>query len=138
MFPSDMRKSAPPPASYAWDDHPEAILGTLYLYFSSNCNLEQIGEERRRAFVEQHQDANATLTDKQLIAALQAVRGMDGRSGPRPCKTLIALWDALSPLRDRLPVYSHRDPSAAGKEKKEMDEGPPDVAALLAAFAQEP
>jgi|GEM_PF-6193942 len=134
MFPSEKPKSPPPPPSYAWDDHPEAVLGTLYLYFSSNCDLVQISEERMKDFVDRHQDANATLTDKQLITALQAVRALDGRSGPRPCKTLIQLWDAISPLRDRLPVYAYRDPPVA---KTETDDAPPDVAALLAAFAQE-
>jgi hypothetical protein len=133
MFNPDKAKSSPPPPTYAWDEHPEALLGVIYLYFSSNCNPAEISDERMQAFVDLHQDAQGTLTDKQVITAVQAVRGMDGRSGPRPGKTLIALWDALSPLRERLPVYAYREPVAV---KKAAADEPPDVAALLAAFIQ--
>jgi len=133
MFNPNKAKSPSPPPSYAWDEHPEALLGVIYLYFSSNCNPAEISDERMKAFVELHQDANGALTDKQVITAVQAVRGMDGRSGPRPGKTLIALWDALSPLRERLPVYAYREPVAV---KKAAADEPPDVAALLAAFIQ--
>ena len=133
MFPAKNPRTAPPPPSYAWDEHPEAVLGTIYLYFSCHCDLAQLGDERLNAFVDNHQDANGTLTAKQVATALQAVRALDGRSGPRPSKTLVALWDALSPLRDRLPVYVH---GAAPIRKKNAADDPPDVAALLAAFAQ--
>src|SRR6478609_3965739 len=129
MFNPNKAMSPPTPPTYAWDEHPEALLGVIYLYFSSNCNPAEIGDERMQAFIELHQDANGTLTDKQVITAVQAVRGMDGRSGPRPSKTLMALWDALSPLRDRLPVYAYREPVAT---KKDAADEPPDVAALLA------
>lgn len=99
-----MLKPKASPATYAWDDHPEAVLGTIYLYFSSNCDPRAIGEERLEAFVARHQDDKGTLTVSLVVTAVEAVRGMDGRSGPRPSKTLVALWDALAPARDRLPV----------------------------------
>ena len=131
MFPPGHPKTPPAPPTYAWDDHPEAVLGAIYLYFSSNCDPVQIGEKRMKAFVELHQDENGTLTDKEVMAAVQAVRGMDGRSGPKPGKTLIALWNALSPLRERMPVYAYREPPV-----KKIADDQPDVAALLAAFMQ--
>lgn len=135
MFTARKPSQTPPLPTYAWDDHPEAVLGIIYLYFSSNCDPQQISEQRLNAFVLQHQDENATLTNTQVVTAVQAVRGMDGRSGPRPCMTLVALWDALSPLRDRLPVQTvlYCQPTAPPDEA----EKPPDVAALLAMFAQD-
>ena len=75
MFNPDKAKSPPPPPTYAWDEHPEALLGVIYLYFSSNCNPAEIDDERMQAFVDLHQDANGTLTDKQVITVVQAVRG---------------------------------------------------------------
>jgi hypothetical protein len=100
-----MLKPKPSPATYAWDDHPEAVLGTIYLYFASNCDPRDIGEERLAAFVERHQDDKGTLTASLVVTAVEAVRGRDGRSGPRPSKTLVALWDALAPVRERLPGH---------------------------------
>lgn len=135
MFTAQRPSRTAPLPPYAWDEHPEAVLGTIYLYFSSNCDPRQISEPRLKAFVLQHQDANAALTDTQVIAAVQSVRGMDGRSGPRPCRTLVAMWDALSPLRERLPVQTetYQQPDAP----PDATESLPDVAALMAAFVQD-
>jgi hypothetical protein len=99
-----MLKPKPSPPPYAWDDHPEAVLGTIYLYFAWNCDPRGISEERLAAFVERHQDHTGTLTASLVVTAVEAVRGMDGRSGPRPSRMLVALWDALAPVRERLPV----------------------------------
>jgi hypothetical protein len=135
MFPPPKPGVAPTPPVYAWDEHPEAVLGTIYLYFSSNCDPMQISDQRMRAFIAQHQDDNATLTDKQVITAVQAVRALDGRSGPRPGKVLIALWSALSTARESLPVYRDDYRAPAGADSAEPEQ--PDVAALLAAFVQD-
>jgi hypothetical protein len=120
MFNPNKAKAPPPPPTYAWDEHPEAVMGTIYLYFSSNCDPMQISEERMKAFVAHHQDENGTLTEKIVVTAVQAVRALDGRSGPRPGKTLIALWNARRMARPRARI-SRTWPRCSPPSSKAID-----------------
>jgi hypothetical protein len=90
------------PPRYSWNDHPEAVLGTVYLYFSFGCDPRNVPDEEVAAFVRRHQDRGRLSTEK-VRAALSAVGHLDGGGGLGPSHLLRDIWDALANLRDRLP-----------------------------------
>ena len=100
MYDGPVQKPTPKPEEFAWDEHPEAVLGAIYLYFASSCNPLLIQEALLEAFLARHQDEKQRLTIRQIELAVAAVRALDGRSGPRAGKVMMAMWDALAPLRE--------------------------------------
>jgi hypothetical protein len=92
-------------ADYAWRNNRHAILGTVYLYFAYGCHETKIPATAIRSFIAAHQDAAGSLTDASVRAAVHAVRKLDTGNGKfRASKDLVAIWNALLPLRPTLPA----------------------------------
>lgn len=84
---------------YSWDEHPEAVLGTIYLYFSYGT---EVPPGVLAAFVARHQD-EGRLNEEKVSAAISAVARLDGGPGLGASQLLRDFWSALAPLRPRVP-----------------------------------
>ncbi|HSK03375.1 MAG TPA: hypothetical protein VK932_19120 [Kofleriaceae bacterium] len=89
---------------YSWDQHPEAVLGTIYLYFAYGT---EVPPGVLADFVTRHQDAGLLNEDK-VRAAIAAVARLDGGPGLGSSQLLRDFWNALVPLRPRLPPRAGR------------------------------
>jgi len=89
---------------YAWKNNRHAILGTVYLYFAYGCDEKQIPSSVINSFVAAHQDAEGSLTESKVRAAVQAVRKLDKGTGMYGAsQDLRDIWEALLPLRSTFP-----------------------------------
>ncbi len=97
---------------YSWDQHPEAVLGTIYLYFAYGTDVPP---GVLADFVTRHQDAGLLNEDK-VKAAISAVARLDGGPGLGSSQLLRDFWNALVPLRSRLPprTAGQRTPDGRG------------------------
>ena len=93
-----------PMPNYAWKDNRHAILGTVYLYFAYGCHEKEIPSSVISTFIDAHQDAEGSLTESKVRAAVQAVRNLDTGEGMYgPSQDLRQIWEALLPLRPTFP-----------------------------------
>jgi hypothetical protein len=100
---------------YSWDQHPEATLGTIYLYFAYGSHVPP---GVLSAFVACHQDTGR-LTEDKVRAAIAAVSKLDGGPGLGTSQLLRDFWSALSPLRPRLPprISGGKNPERRGDRR---------------------
>lgn len=88
---------------YAWKNNRHAILGTVYLYFAYGCDVTKIPATAIDSFVAAHQDPVGSLSASKVRDAVKAVRYLDTGTGLQPSKDLVAIWNALLPLRSTFP-----------------------------------
>ncbi len=90
--------------NYSWKNNRHAILGTVYLYFAYGCDEQRIPTNVIASFIAAHQDADGSLTESKVRAAVHAVRKLDKGSGKfGSSEDLDAIWEALLPLRSAFP-----------------------------------
>jgi hypothetical protein len=89
----------PRQTDYPWESHPEAVLGTVYLYFAYGPKPPA---DVLRSFVDCHQDGGR-LHEGKVRDAISAVSKLDGGSGLGSSQLLDDIWTLLAPLRPRLP-----------------------------------
>jgi hypothetical protein len=82
---------------YNWQEHPEAILGLIYLYLSYGRDRKRIPQHEIDAFVNRHQDSNRVLDDNRVNAALDAQANIAaGKSGWRGSAIHEEMWRSLT------------------------------------------